>query len=79
MVLRNAVGISLNLNTFSKLITCLQHFPANLAVILSNHPNLGPDGQRPDVKAFRVLVLVTPGQKSGKEGERFALVIYNFY
>lgn len=54
---------------FFKLISCLQHFPGNLAVILGNHPNLGPDGQRSDVKAFRVLVLVTPGQKSGKGGE----------
>ncbi|OWZ36171.1 antiviral helicase SKI2 [Cryptococcus neoformans var. grubii Br795] len=43
------------------------HFPGNLAVILGNHPNLGPDGQRSDIKAFRILVLVTPGQKSGKE------------
>lgn len=79
VVLRNAVGISFNQNTFSKLISCLQHSPGNLAVILGNHPNLGPDGQRSDIKAFRILVLVTPGQKSGKEGERIALVNSYFY
>ncbi|KIR81186.1 antiviral helicase SKI2 [Cryptococcus gattii EJB2] len=58
----------------------LSHSPGNLAVILGNHPNLGPDGQRPDVKAFRALVLVTPGQKSGKEVvDTSSISFYDFY
>ncbi|WVQ84888.1 hypothetical protein IAT38_007051 [Cryptococcus sp. DSM 104549] len=43
------------------------HLPGNLAVILGNAPALVNDGIKSGLKAFKVLALVTPGQKSGKE------------
>ncbi|KAK4685405.1 antiviral helicase SKI2, partial [Tremellales sp. Uapishka_1] len=44
------------------------HFPGNLAVLLRNAPNLvKEDGTKADLKAWSVLALVTPGQKSGDE------------
>ncbi|ODN81482.1 hypothetical protein L202_01906 [Cryptococcus amylolentus CBS 6039] len=45
-----------------------QHFPGNLGVILGNAPSyVGADGVKSNAKSFRMLVLVTPGQKSGEE------------
>ena len=51
-----------------KTLTTFKHFPGNLAVLLRNAPSLLRDGMKSDAKAFWVLALVTPAQKSGEEG-----------
>lgn len=38
-------------------------------MILRNAPTLVRDGMKSDAKAYHVLVLLTPSQKSGKEGK----------
>ncbi|KAK8853069.1 hypothetical protein IAR55_003770 [Kwoniella newhampshirensis] len=48
------------------------HYSGNLAVVLRSAPNLVVDGGKSDAKAWRVLALVTPGQKSKKEDVKLA-------
>ncbi|WRT70395.1 uncharacterized protein IL334_007393 [Kwoniella shivajii] len=43
------------------------HLPGNLAVLLRSATSLTIDGVKSDAKAWRMLVLVTPGQRSKKE------------
>ncbi|WVF73142.1 hypothetical protein IAT40_007961 [Kwoniella sp. CBS 6097] len=43
------------------------HLPGNLAILLRSAPSIVTDGVKSDAKAYRMLVLVTPGQKSKKE------------
>ncbi|WWC91541.1 uncharacterized protein L201_006487 [Kwoniella dendrophila CBS 6074] len=43
------------------------HLPGNLAILLRSATNIMTDGVKSDAKAFRMLVLVTPGQRSRKE------------
>lgn len=45
------------------------HFPGNLAILLRNAPVLVRDGMKSDSKAYWAVVLVTPDQKSGEDGE----------
>jgi antiviral helicase SKI2 len=50
-----------------------KHYPGNLAILLRNAPQIIPDGEKSEYKAFHVVVLVTPDQKSGEDGESAAL------
>ncbi|WWD03455.1 hypothetical protein V865_001507 [Kwoniella europaea PYCC6329] len=43
------------------------HLPGNLAILLRSATSLTTDGVKSDAKAWRMLVLVTPGQRSKKE------------
>ncbi|WVQ67181.1 uncharacterized protein L199_005376 [Kwoniella botswanensis] len=43
------------------------HLPGNLAILLRSATSLTTDGVKSDAKAWRMLVLVTPGQRSRKE------------
>nr|XP_019010148.1 antiviral helicase SKI2 [Kwoniella pini CBS 10737]OCF48929.1 antiviral helicase SKI2 [Kwoniella pini CBS 10737] len=43
------------------------HLPGNLAILLRSATSLTTDGIKSDAKAWRMLVLVTPGQRSRKE------------
>ncbi|WWC64395.1 uncharacterized protein I303_107005 [Kwoniella dejecticola CBS 10117] len=43
------------------------HLPGNLAILLRSATSLITDGVKSDAKAWRMLVLVTPGQRSRKE------------
>ncbi|WVO12427.1 hypothetical protein L204_100026 [Cryptococcus depauperatus] len=43
------------------------HYPGNLAIILGNAPRIAMDSGVQPSKAYKVLVLVTPSQKSGQD------------
>jgi antiviral helicase SKI2 len=68
VILRN--GVSTN-KARSALWTKLtkEHYPGNLAILLRNAPALISGTEKSDSKAFHVLVLLTPDQKSGEDGE----------